>query len=142
MDYCEILVFSLNEKDYAVELNYVERIIGQIKVEGIPETEDFVEGVIDYENGTLTILNLIKLFREGYKSVVSKDSRIIVLTDKVDRLGIKVDAVKGVLQIEVTDVEKLPRIIANGEETKVKGLIKTNGVIKILLDAQKILDFQ
>ncbi|MGL5576623.1 MAG: chemotaxis protein CheW [Sarcina sp.] len=142
MDYCEILVFSLNEKDYAVELNYVERIMGQIKVESIPEVEGFVEGVINYENETLTILNLLKLFGIECKSMINNDSRIIVLKDDVERLGIKVDAVKGVLQIKEAEIEKLPRIMANNQETKVKGLIKTNSTIKILLDVQKILEFQ
>lgn len=142
MDYCEILIFSLNEKDYAVELEYVERIMGQANIESVPETEEFVEGVIDYENGTLTILNLLALFGVTYNRDFDKDSRIVIIKDTADRLGIKVDAVKGVLQIKKSKIEKLPRIIASNDESKVKGLIKSNGVVKVLLNAQKILNFK
>lgn len=142
MDYCEILVFSLNEKDYAVELEYVERIMGDVKIESIPESETFIEGVIDYEYGTLTILNLLDVFRSNYVLHSKDESRIIVLADGRNKLGVKVDAVRGVLQIKESEIEKLPKIISKNEESKVKGLIKSKGVIKVLLSAQKILDFQ
>lgn len=142
MDYCEILVFSLNEKDYAVELEYVERIMGDVKIESIPESETFIEGVIDYEYGTLTILNLLDVFRSNYVLHSKDESRIIVLADGRNKLGVKVDAVCGVLQIKESEIEKLPKIISKNEESKVKGLIKSKGVIKVLLSAQKILDFQ
>lgn len=142
MDYCEILVFSLNEKDYAVELEYVERIMGDVKIESIPESETFIEGVIDYEYGTLTILNLLDVFRSNYALHSKDESRIIVLADGRNKLGVKVDAVRGVLQIKESEIEKLPKIISKNEESKVKGLIKSKGVIKVLLSAQKILDFQ
>ncbi|MGL4654620.1 MAG: chemotaxis protein CheW [Sarcina sp.] len=141
MDYCEILIFSLNGKDYAVELGFVERIMGQMLIESVPETEEFIEGIIDYEGGTLTILNLLAVFGQSYSKAFDDESRIVVLTDSVEKIGIKVDAVKGVRQFKKTDIENLPRIIASNEETKVKGLIKSDGVIKVLLNAQRFLNF-
>ncbi|MGL4761212.1 MAG: chemotaxis protein CheW [Sarcina sp.] len=142
MDYCEILIFNLNDKEYAVELEYVERIIASIDIEGVPQSQLFIEGVIDYEDETLTIINLLALFGYEHYSKKEEESRIIVLTDGEEKLGIKVDSVREVTQLSVSEIEKLPKIAAGNDETKVKGLIKAGGVIRILLDAKKILDFQ
>ncbi|WP_297517691.1 chemotaxis protein CheW [uncultured Clostridium sp.] len=142
MDYCKILIFSLNGKDYAVELDYVERILGHLNIENVPQSQKFIEGIIDYGDETLTIINLLELF--GYSSVDenNEDSRIIVIIDGNQRLGVKVDSVKEVTQLSLAEVEELPRIADSNKNTKVKGLIKSNGVIKILLDAKKILNFE
>ena len=142
MEYCKILIFSLNGKDYAVELEYVERIMGHTDIERVPQSQTFVEGVIDYEDGTLTIINLLELFRYSYSINESTDNRIIVLTDGIAKLGVRVDSVREVTQLSKTAIENLPKIVASNEETKVKGLIKSDGIIRILLDAKKILEFQ
>lgn len=141
MSYSKILIFSLQNKEYGIEIEHVERIIGSDLITKVIDSDEFIDGVIDYEQGVLTVVNLSKLFLETSKGK-EVDSKVVVVVSDGVRVGLRVDSVRDVIEVKKELIEPLPIIVISSDENKIKGLIKAKGTIKILLDAQKFLKYK
>lgn len=134
----KILVFDLNGEQYAMDILDVERILAYTNPTDVPDSPDFVDGVINYDNGVIPILNLNKKFKFKNKSI-SKKNKIIVIKRKENQYGIIVDNVSEVIGVEDDSFEKLPDITVNISKNYIKGLFKIDDKITILLNIEKIL---
>lgn len=133
----KILVFKLGNEFYATDIMEVERILGYEEPTVLPDSPSFLDGVINYENGVLPIINLVNKFR--LKLEKSLEQKIIVVKRDLGKFGILVDSVSEVLSIvdeEINNPESLSTLIS---KKYIKGLIKKNNNIIIMLDLEKIL---
>ncbi|MEW8957424.1 chemotaxis protein CheW, partial [Clostridium sp.] len=94
--------------------------------------------VINYEDNILPIVNLSKKFNMGEKER-SRDNKIIVVKDKDTKVGMIVDVVFEVRDVNVDKIEKAPDIASKVSKRYIKGLIKNDKQIIIYLDLAKIL---
>ena len=78
----KILVFELGTEKYAIDIAKVERILGYAKPTGLPDSDRYVEGVIDYETGVLPVINLCTKFNIPGKQVGSQ-TKIVVLRKRI-----------------------------------------------------------
>ena len=134
----KILIFSLNNENYAVNISDVERILGYTQATSMPEAPFFVEGVINYENSILPIINIGKKF--NINSVLDgENKKIIVIKREEKKFGIVVDNVYEVRDIDGQLVEEAPPITSGVSNNYLQGLIKLGEKIVILLNVGKIL---
>ena len=141
MRYRKILIFNVQGKEYGVEISSVERIIGAEAISKIPDTEIFIEGIVDYRDSVLTVVSLSKLFNEYDKDDL-EDYKIIVIFDGEDRIGLKVDSVDIVKSIDESNINSIPKIAIDNNNKKFKGVIKEDGIIKILIDGVEFLNYK
>ncbi|MCB2294268.1 chemotaxis protein CheW [Clostridium algoriphilum] len=134
----KILVFKISDEYYATNIIEVERILGYEKTTKIPDSPEFVEGVINYENNILPIISLSKIFKLP-SSVVGEESKIIVAKQNNGKIGIIVDFVSEVKDIQTNNIEESPKIIRGISKRYIKGLIKIDGKIIIYLNISAIL---
>jgi len=92
-------IFSLAGKDYAIDINDVREVIRLRKVTPVPDVAGFVEGVISLRGKVVTLVNLRKKLGLEIKPL-DKSSRIIVIQVNAHALGMVVDSVS-----EVTDIQ-------------------------------------
>lgn len=136
----KILIFSLNGEYYATDITDVERILGYIEPTKMPDVPEFVEGVINYGNEILPILNLSKKFRFSSNSEINDDEKkIIVIKRAENKFGVIVDVVYEVTDISNEIFEKAPEITSAVSKNYIRGLVKLDGKIIILLDIDKVL---
>ncbi|MBD7909874.1 MULTISPECIES: chemotaxis protein CheW [Clostridium] len=137
----KILIFSLNGEHYATDIGDVERILGYIESTEMPDVPDFVEGVINYENNILPILNLSKKFNFPIiKNQSEQDQKKIIVVKRNDKkFGVIVDTVYEVSDVSNSLFEEPPAITASASKNYIEGLIKLNDKIVILLNLDKIL---
>ncbi|MDO5518374.1 MAG: chemotaxis protein CheW, partial [Clostridium sp.] len=83
----KILIFGLNGEKYATNIKEVERILGYVEPTVLPETPDFVEGVINHEDSILPIISLSKKFKLGEEEI-SESTKIIVVKRKEKKFGV------------------------------------------------------
>ncbi|MGG7176612.1 chemotaxis protein CheW [Clostridium paraputrificum] len=134
----KILIFSLNGEHYATEISDVERILGYTEATGMPDVPDFVEGIINYESRILPIINLARKF--NFISEEKKEStKIIVIKKNEKKFGITVDNVYEVTDVRNDLFEEAPLITTTISNNYVKGLIKLENRIVILLNMKNIL---
>lgn len=136
----KILIFNLNKEYYATDIKDVERILGYETPTELPEVPDFVEGVINEEDNILPIINISKKFKLS-DDLENNDSvkKIIVVKRQEKKFGIIVNSVSEVKDVEGDSIEQPPEITKNAERKYIKGLIKFDKKIVILLDLDKIL---
>ena len=106
----------------------------------IPDSPNFIEGVINYEGSILPIINLKKKF--SMKNLIGSnedETKIIVSKQDQCKYGVMVDLVSEVKDISMDIVEETPEIVKGISERYIKGLIKLNDKIVILLNLNTIL---
>ncbi len=135
----KLLIFTLDDQPFAVDIKEVERILTYETPTKLPESPEFLEGVIDYGEGVIPVLSLMKKFNKN--DVEGKKESIIVTRYEDKVLGIVVSAVSEVQSIHDNAIEKTPEISISVSSRYIKGLIKDKkrSRIIILLDFSKIL---
>ncbi|MBU3180679.1 chemotaxis protein CheW [Clostridium psychrophilum] len=134
----KILVFKIKDEYYATNINEVERILACVKTAKIPDSPEFVEGVMNYENSILPIISLAKIFKLP-SSVITEESKIIIIRQNDSKIGIIVDGVSEVKDIVLDNIEDPPDIIKGISKGYIKGLIRIDGKIIIYLNMSQIL---
>ncbi|WP_027633883.1 chemotaxis protein CheW [Clostridium hydrogeniformans] len=134
----KVLVFTLDNENYAADIMDIERILEYVTPTIMPDLPLFIEGVINYEDRILPIVNLNKKFNMK-SSERTRENKIIVVKDGDTKVGMIVDVVSEVRDINVSQVEKAPDIASKVSKRYIKGLIKNNEKLIIYLDLAKIL---
>lgn len=134
----KILIFSINGENYAADIMEVERILGYEEPTKLPDSPIFVEGVITYEGKILPVISLSKRFKLAEEEK-KDDAKIIVAKQQENKLGIVVNVVSEVRDIDVKNIETPPEIAAGISKRYIKGLIKIDGKIIIFLNLGSIL---
>lgn len=134
----KILIFSVNGDYYATDIMEVERIIGYIVPTKLPDSPQFIEGVINHEGHILPVMNLSKRFNLKNVDIVD-DSKIIVAKEEQGKIGMIVDIVSEVRDIKEDDIETPPDVVAGISKRYIKGLIKLEDKIVVFLNISAIL---
>lgn len=137
----KILIFSLNGEYYATDIMKVERILPYEEPTMLPDVPYFVEGVINYEEKILPILNLNKKFKFSIEKN-KQHSKIIVVKQLENKFGILVNDVYEVRDVEEKIIEKSGSLSTSISQEYIEGLIKLDDRIIILLDLEEILSKQ
>lgn len=140
MEEMKILIFNLQNEFYATDISEIERILGAEKTTKLPDSPQFLEGVIDYEEGILPVISLIKRFTNNTECYTeSSDRKIIVVKKKFGKIGILVDNVSEVLSIGTDEISNPKAVSSLVSKEYMRGFIRKNDNIIIMLDLDKIL---
>lgn len=134
----KFLVFKLMDNEFAFDILQVERILGYVEPIRIPESPDYVGGVIKYQEEIIPVIDLCKrlsIFDESVK----KDRKIIITKQNEKNIGMIVDMVSEVIDISDDKIDNTPDIVRDISNEYVKGIIKLNDRIIIFLDTEKVL---
>lgn len=137
-DEIKILVFRLNKEFYATDIMQVERILGYTEPTNLPGSPDFLFGVIPYEKTIIPVISLSKRFSIP-QAEISDDTKIIVSKQNDEKIGIVVDEVSEVCDIDAADIEVPSHSVIGISERYIKGLIKINGKIIVFLNLLSVL---
>jgi len=137
----KMLIFGLNGERYATDIKEVERILGYQEPTVLPDSPDFVKGVINYEESILPIISLSRKFNLGDDKEI-ESRKIIVVKRNENKFGIIVENVYEVRNVNSDLMEVAPPITATIEKRYIAALIKLENNIVILLDLEKILSVE
>lgn len=136
----QFVSFLLKKEIFAVDVMKIRGVERMLSITSIPTMPDFLEGVINLRGTIIPIVDLRKRFKLGSKEP-DKETRII-LTELETGLvvGMIVDAVKEVFQVDSAEIGDVPKIGApNMDQRFIKGVTNKKGTLVILLDAERIL---
>lgn len=134
----KILIFGVAGEYYATDIRDVERILGFEKTTPMPDAPRFIEGVINYEDEILPIVNLEKKFKLK-ETNNAEAKKIISIKREEKKFGIVVEDVYEVRDANTDSFEKPPTIAIRSAQKYIKGLIKLDGKIIILLSLTDLL---
>ncbi|WP_105176113.1 MULTISPECIES: chemotaxis protein CheW [Clostridium] len=141
MNEMKILIFGLNNEYYASDIKDIERILGYEEPTTLPDSPNFVKGVINYQESILPIISLSTKFNIG-NDEQSEEKKIIVVKKGNKKFGIIVENVYEVKDIDNKLIEVSPEITTTLSRSYINGLIRLEKKIVILLDVDKILSIE
>lgn len=137
----KLLIFRLGEQCFAADIREVERILNYEEPTKIPDSQDFLEGVINYQDGILPVISLAKKFGIYNLESNEKNGSIVVARNEDGAIGVIVEAVNEVISMNLDDLEDTPDISSNISKRYVKGIIKdkNKNTIILLLNLNELL---
>jgi len=134
----KFLTFFLSSEEYGIEILKVQEIIGVMPITPIPRTPSFIKGVINLRGRIIPIIDLrLKLSMAEVKH--TDETCFIVVKAHDMHMGIVVDKVSEVLNIESENVEDAPSMGQEIDTEYILGIGKAAGKVKLLLDIDKVL---
>ena len=137
------LTFTLAGEEYGIGILKIKEIIGMLPITSVPQTPEFVKGVINLRGKVIPVMDLRLKF--GLPAIDYSDRTSIIVVEAGTQdgkifVGIVVDAVSEVLNIKGDDIEKTPTFGAKFGTDYILGMAKTGGGVKLLLDIDQVLN--
>lgn len=134
----KVIVFQLNEEEYAVSVKQVGSIERIEPITRVPQTANFVKGVINLRGVVTPIIDLRIRF-DIEEAEYSELSRIIIVYLNDMEVGLIVDEANDVIDIPMSAIEPAPEVIGAIDVDYIEGVAKLKDRLLILLDLQKVL---
>ena len=138
-DLLQLVVFQLGGEEFGVEIMQVQEIIRMPEITRIPQSPEYVEGVINLRGKIIVVINLDTKF-DLHSKELDDDSRIIIVEVGDNVVGMVVDSVSEVLRLATSSVDPAPEIISTKIKADyLKGVGKLDDRLLILLDLERVL---
>jgi purine-binding chemotaxis protein CheW len=136
------LTFTLADEEYGIGILKIKEIIGMMQITTVPQTPEFVKGVINLRGKVIPVIDL--RLRFGMESIDYTDRTCIIVVEiqgtiQTVQIGIVVDSVSEVLNIKGEEVEDTPTFGTKLNTDYILGMAKMEGGVKILLDIDRVL---
>lgn len=137
-DGSQFLTFLLGEEQYGVDILRVQEIKGYTVVTRIPNTPDYIKGVLNLRGTIVPIVDLrTKFGMEKAEYTMFTVIVVVVIQDKVT--GIVVDAVSDVMNINNKDIQIPPEFGARADIGFLKAIGKSGDKLVAILDIDRLL---
>ena len=137
------LTFTLAEEEYGIGILKIKEIIGMMPITSVPQTPEFVKGVINLRGKVIPVIDLRLRFGMGEIDYTERTCIIVVEIDGqvgTVLIGIVVDSVSEVLNVKGDDIEDTPTFGTKLDTEYILGMAKMEGGVKILLDINRVLN--
>ena len=136
------LTFALAGEEYGISILKIKEIIGMMPITTIPQTPQFVKGVINLRGKVIPVVD--PRLRFGMERINYTERTCIIVVEisggsGTVMIGIVVDSVSEVLNIKGGDIEETPTFGTKLETDYILGMAKAQGGVKILLDIDRVL---
>ena len=136
----QYLTFDLAEEHYGVDILKVQEIKGYTAVTKIPNTPEYLKGVLNLRGTIVPIVDLRLKF--GMGTTDPTPFTVIVVVNVCDRvMGFLVDAVSDVLEFASKDIQPPPELGSKVDITFVSGIGNCNDRLVTLLDIDRVLTY-
>ena len=134
----QFLTFQLGEELYGVDILRVQEIKGYTTVTKIPNTPDYIKGVLNLRGTIVPIVELRTTF--GMPTIDYTMFTVIVVVVVRDRImGLVVDSVSDVLNISKKDIQPPPEFGTKVDVSVLNGIGKSGDKLVALLNIDRLL---
>ncbi|WP_374586400.1 chemotaxis protein CheW [Pseudoduganella sp.] len=139
----QYLSFRLGEETFALGILAVREIIEYGGVTDVPMMPACVRGVINLRGAVVPVLDLASRLGRGASAIGRRSCIVIVemgTAPEQQVLGLLVDAVNAVLDIDAAQIEPPPSFGAGLRNDFINGIGKVNGKFVILINLEAVLN--
>lgn len=140
----KFLTFKLGEETYAVEVLKIKEIIRMQRVTPVPHLPAYMQGIINLRGKVIPVIDLRIKF--GLESVEVTERTCVVVVqiilsgdNRPTPVGMIVDAVEEVMNINEEQVEDNPDLGSTLENRFIDGLAKFDDIIVTLLNIDRLI---
>ncbi len=137
----QYLTFKLSDEIFGLDVSQVREILDYIKITKVPQTPDYMCGVINLRGSVVPVVDMRLKFGLT-KTDVTVNTCIIVVEVNIENektiLGALVDSVQEVFELEPNEIESAPKIGTQLKTEFIKGMGRRDEKFIIILDIDKI----
>lgn len=134
----QFVIFKLGKEEYGVNIMQVQEIGPYEEPVKVPNTPDFVEGVMNLRGSVIPVISLKKRF--GVPGLdITENTRTIVINVGTKQIAFIVDDASEVLTLNEADIQETPDIIAGADRKYITGIGKHGDRLIIILDLNFLL---
>ena len=134
------LTFLVGEIGYGIEISYVVEIISVQDITLVPHTHSYVKGIINLRGTVVPVIDMGMRFG-GEEIVYTDKTCIIVLSMGNMSVGILVDGVQDVMNIDDSDIQEPPKTTGNSVRNNfIKAVGVSGDEVKQLIDVYTVFD--
>ena len=138
-DIKQYISFNVGQEIYAVEITTVREIKGWIPTTSLPNSPDYMRGVINMRGVIVPVFDLRTRFSRGHTEPGKSHVVIIVKLDE-RTIGILVDAVSDILTISQEDILSVPDKDVNPEYAFMEGLVSVEDKMVAIIKPRMLFD--
>ncbi len=132
------VTFRLDEESFGINVMQVQEVLREIEVAPVPGAPHYVMGIINLRGNVVSVIDA--RIRFGLPARDSTDlTRIIVIEVQQHIIGILVDSVAEVVDINRSEVETAPNVGTDETSKYIDGVVSRGEKLLILVDLNKLL---
>jgi purine-binding chemotaxis protein CheW len=135
----KVVLFRLSNEFYGIDVSKIDEIIDahiNEKIAGMPK---FVAGVISLRGESIPVLSLNERFHLS-GSTREETNTVLVTSKNGEPYGICIDELRGVIDINASQILAVPSIFAEDEMAYFEGIIAYGKEIAALIDIERVLN--
>ena len=135
----QVVLFELSNEEFGIDINSVLEIIKVPTYTKVPNSDSFIEGIINLRGKIIAVLDLNK--KLGFpKKEDDKEARVIVAEVNDEYVGLRVDMVKEVETFNKETVKPAPNLITKKLDREfIDGVVTQEENITIIINVEKII---
>lgn len=138
----QYLTFIVANEEYGVDILRVQEIKGWDKATPLPNTPEYIKGVINLRGTIVPIVDLRQRF--GLEQVSYGPTTVVIMLNVLSArgqriIGVVVDAVSEVYNVALADLKPAPDMGQGIRSDVVKGLATVENKMVILLDVDALM---
>ncbi len=134
----QLVVFNINDELFGVDVSQVNIIERRMDIFKVPNTPEFVEGLINLRGKVYTVFNMRKRFGLPAKEF-DDNTKIIMVNTGAAVVGLIVDGVNEIVKIEDQDIEAAPAVLEDVKRKFINSIAKAGNRIIMLLNLETVL---
>ena len=134
----KVLLFTIDDVVYGIEIRYVDEIIGIEQITVVPKMPAYIKGVINIRGQVVPIISVRTRFGKEEIPYDERTCIVVLELDDGNRAGIIVDRVREVLTVSAASVTETPDVKSVNADRYIKHIIEDKDGIKLLLDCNRL----
>jgi len=135
----QYITFSIGDEEYGVDILAVREIIAWTSVTHLPNTKDYVRGVINLRGNILPVFDLRCRFNMGLTEAT--ETHVIIIVNVNDKLiGVLADSVSQILMINGSEVRAVPESGLMVDQKYLAGFASSGSRMVAILDIDCLFD--
>lgn len=135
----QYIVIRIGEEQYGIDIRYIDNIVRMQMITRVPKVQSYIKGVINLRGEVIPVMSIrIKMGLDADE--YTKDTRIIILRlEQQGNIGFIVDAVKEVVTLDSSQIEKVSYDNKGDKQNFINGIGKYEGELISLLDLNMVV---
>jgi purine-binding chemotaxis protein CheW len=135
----QLVVFTMHEQRYALQLAAVERVVRMVEVTPLPKAPQIVLGVINVQGRVIPVVEMRRRFRIPARDIRLSDHLLIARTAR-RTVALALDAVTGIVERSAPAVVAAEEILPGLEY--VAGVLKLEDGLILIHDLDTLLSLE
>jgi len=135
------LTFHLGEEVFGIGIHHVTEIIGLQAINRLPETPDYIQGIINLRGKIIPVIDMGMKFGSEKSDYTDRTCIVVIETQQLSA-GLIVDYVSEVITIDEVNIAPPPDVNGSNCCRYINGVGKVDGKVVILLDCEKFFNIE